>query len=609
MDMGRRQKPSRPVTANPRESRQVMTQLPNERNLRILIAILSWLSCFELHPRLRAGGGPLLWHWSASGALTAPVVLTNGHVIVGVNRRGSLDQPPDLGRIFAVEPGGTEAWSQPYATLGLANPTVGPDGRIWVTVNRGGTNLLLALDAEGAVLLETPATAASGTLSVGNDGTVVCLGRSRFLTPQFEVYSPDGVLSWTSNLSPVAGGAPGQYSLQADGTVLVNTVVLTAYEPHGQLRWRLASEGAQWSAPALASDDRVVVLNSLNDLMALQMDGTPLWTNRLAIGRGSPTGPVVDAEGHIFVTDSRSVLHALDAAGNELWQRPLPEPTPYPPLLDRDGHLLVAASGGIMILRKTGEPLEPIILSGQPTQPPVLTEDGQLLVVIASELFAYQAPSGLDTAAPWPMGRHDPRGTSSRPGPVLPPPSPVVATPIAHANRVRFEIEPEGRPAACELWRGDDTGFAGAVRIAEFPIGVRSLVDATAEPGRTYQYWIRARNSGGLSPFTGPVEGRSVSIPRRWQFSPAGYRPPAVAPDGTIYASGPPNSPPSGRTARSSGPFPKSSGNRSSLRTEPSSFADRECCIPSPRLERPTGSLRTVPRCFPRQPLMSRDGF
>ncbi len=481
----------------------------------------------------------LMWTWNFVGKVTAPVVGTNGHVIVGINRAGLFDLPPRLGQVIDLSPAGAESWSFDAKTSGLSNPAIDDAGQVHIAVVRDKQAEILALSADGQWIRTLAGTAVSGTVAIGNDGSVFCLGRSPQFTPQIESYSVDGVRVWTGNLSVNAPGLVSQAVVQTDGTVLVgNTSGVFATGPFGQKLWSLGNVNLTWSTPALASRERFRVFNSRQELISVRMDGTPEWTNRVAVAIGTPVSPVVDRLGRTYVVDAKGVVHAVDDSGAELWQQPLNVPVTFPPILSQDGQVLAPVSVVVQFLGQQGEIRRTLFLGDVPIHPPVLTETGVLVVALKDQIRAYQLSSGLDNQAPWPMGRHDPRGTSALAGPSGRPTTPDLLPPETYANQVVLELKPEGRPVRHELWRAEDPDLNRAIRVGVFDAAVLRLSDSDASAGQVHYYWVRAVRGGESSPWAGPVAVSSVSLPRRWTFAPAGRTPPAIAPDGTVYTSG-----------------------------------------------------------------------
>ena len=286
------------------------------------------------------------------------------------------------------------------------------------------------------------------------------------------------------------------------------------------------------------AEDRLIAVNSRQELIAFRLDGSPLWTNRIATISGPLAGPAIDTLGTSYLTDSGSVLHAIDANGTERSRVPLPSPTPHVPSLDQEGRILLTTSASITIVNTNGTILQQIHLPSPPTQAPVLTAEGNLLVVLNGQLRTYRHSHGLASDAPWPMTRQNPRGSSAPPGAVPPPRTPQVLPVILYGNQVRLHLEPWTRPTGYELWRAEVAELDQAIRILELPVGDSRLQDTNVIPEKTYYYWVRAQNSGGTSEFAGPVATSSLDLPRRWRLTGVGQTPPAIAPSGTIYTTG-----------------------------------------------------------------------
>jgi outer membrane protein assembly factor BamB len=167
----------------------------------------------------------------------------------------------------------------------------------------------------------------------------------------------------------------------------------------------------------------------------------------------------------------------------------------------------------------------------------VLTPDGRVYLAAQYRLYALPAASGLDTDAPWPMYRRDPRGTSCAQPPPGPPDEPCLTDQLPFANRVRICVQRTHPPVALELFRSAAPDPAAAVKVAEGRAGDSYVDDLTAPLGQPHYYWVRARGLGGVSELVGPVLQSAVDVQVRW-FKPCPdwtNLPPAIAPDGTIY--------------------------------------------------------------------------
>ncbi len=353
----------------------------------------------------------LLWSWSSPGSLTLPVGLTNGSVVFGVNRRSTLTNPPDLGNVYAVNPDGTVFWQFATGGTALSHPVVTPDDRVLFATGHDGGAFLWSVTSSGHEPRETPEVWARPFLSVGGDGTVFLAGRPTGLSTQARSLDRNGMLRWADGIGDAI--SPPRFSIHPDGWLALGNLALAVYDTDGRRRWTAGGVNQTWAEPVWTAADRLLAVHSRQQLIAFSADGVGLWTNQLAQGSATIAGPAVDAQGQSYLTDLNSELHAIDADGNRRWQVPLVEPTPFTPVLDRDGRILVAAGSAIAIRNLDGSSHRNLFLPQSPTEAPVLTPDGLLLVVVPGQLRAYRHSAGLDVSARWPCSRHDARGTSA----------------------------------------------------------------------------------------------------------------------------------------------------------------------------------------------------
>ncbi len=93
------------------------------------------------------------------------------------------------------------------------------------------------------------------------------------------------------------------------------------------------------AGPVIAADGTVYVGNLFGQLLAFHADGTPLWSRQLAAGRWIPASPVIGADGSVYVLSEtrhlvdgttgefvyESALHKFEADGDPLLEAPFPE--------------------------------------------------------------------------------------------------------------------------------------------------------------------------------------------------------------------------------------------------------------------------------------------
>ncbi|MBN2047878.1 MAG: PQQ-like beta-propeller repeat protein [Anaerolineaceae bacterium] len=129
-----------------------------------------------------------------------------------------------------------------------------------------------------------------------------------------------GSVNWTTNLGELLWGSPVAhegmiYASGADGTLFG----LDAED--GSKAWTVSLGSPITGSPALYAEGMVVVTEA-KDVVALDFDGSKLWTRNITDERGSLHGsPIIMGEKIIMgVTQgSESLLVAFDLGGNELW--------------------------------------------------------------------------------------------------------------------------------------------------------------------------------------------------------------------------------------------------------------------------------------------------
>lgn len=107
----------------------------------------------------------------------------------------------------------------------------------------------------------------------------------------------------------------------ADGAIAVYADDRSVYlvGPDGEVRWHHPVGKPVAAEPAFGADGTVYIGCGDGDLnvRAVSAGGTLLWGEQW--GTAMQTRPVVDEDGSIYITSSDDSVHALSAAGQELW--------------------------------------------------------------------------------------------------------------------------------------------------------------------------------------------------------------------------------------------------------------------------------------------------
>ncbi len=235
--------------------------------------------------------GTRLWRYADDAPLRgAPVIGPDGTLYV-VMERMTTTEAGTTEELHAVNPDGTQKWKTTfcnrYSEIGALAPAVAADGTIYIT----GTDLK-AYNPDGT-LKWTASLGASivnntyyATPAIGSDGVIYSVYWDAG-APTIRAFNPDGSVKWTS---PAAFGLyplTCSPSLAADGTLYIGSAEGTAL---GGKLWALDSTGAvKWSfaaqdfdirsSPAIDTDGTIYfgTKGSYGYVYAVHPDGTLKW--------------------------------------------------------------------------------------------------------------------------------------------------------------------------------------------------------------------------------------------------------------------------------------------------------------------------------------------
>ena len=186
-------------------------------------------------------------------------------------------------------------------------------------------------------------------------------------------------------------------TLGADGTVYVGSDdgYLYAVSSKGKLRWKYRIGSVVYASPAVTLDGRVFVGSRDDHFYAISRTGHLLWKTRLD---GDVDGsPVVGPNGTIYVGTDKGRLYAILPNGTIKWKASFPGDLRYKGVLTPRGNL------AIVTLKKRLRVYEPVKgkllwkqkLSSRYNTPPLLTREGRLLVHGSAEGIQVYSTSGL----------------------------------------------------------------------------------------------------------------------------------------------------------------------------------------------------------------------
>jgi outer membrane protein assembly factor BamB len=365
----------------------------------------------------------LRWRVTGSPFTTAPIL----------DRRGQVIQGDATGRLWAVGPDGSAAWSTSLSALPLkSTPAIweSPAGEIlFAPTLEGGLFALNAVDgalvrrfaAAGGPVEAAPAIdSGAGAVAVAStDGTLRLLDartgvqRSSLPPPPRSHAAPTAV-SLAGDLGVVVR-ADGAGFLFDASAVAPAEAELGAFELPGGL-----AAGA--NAPAWSSGS--VWLAGLGGLFSLAdpVDGVA-WLGPSGVAAGPlDMGPVVDGAGNVFAAGERALV-ALRPDGSLAWSLRLVAPAAAAPTIGADGLLYASTTDGrLSVVSPAGAVLwsAPLAAPGARPSSAMIDPCRRTLYVAVQDgtggsLWALAVDSpGLDVRpAAWPHFRHDYQGTGN----------------------------------------------------------------------------------------------------------------------------------------------------------------------------------------------------
>jgi outer membrane protein assembly factor BamB len=231
-----------------------------------------------------SSGNPA-WTFPAKALLSPPTVS-----VALPNGTGSLETTIYVGtidgKLYAVNPNGTEKWHLVLGTPEMA----------------------------GAVVSSSPAVARDGTIYVGlnNPGLV-----GEVPTGGLEAVNPNGTEKWIFS----SGGVDSSASVGGDGTIYFGSYdqFFYAVNPNGTAKWSLADVGAVVSSPAFGQGGGAIYFGSRNKrVYAVTPGALVLWT--FLTGGAVDSSPAVSSDGTIFVGSGDHYLYALNSNGKVKWK-------------------------------------------------------------------------------------------------------------------------------------------------------------------------------------------------------------------------------------------------------------------------------------------------
>ena len=308
------------------------------------------------------------------------------------------------GRLFAIDPDGSQRWTFNFDFESVSTPAIADDG----TVLFGSRDQrLYAVSPEG----QKKWTFKTGgwvdaSPAIGSDGTVYIGSWDR----NFYAVTPEGKQRWVFKtgaqiVSSAAIDAAGNiyfgshdgklYSLRADGSKL----------------WDFATGGPITSSPAVGREGEIYFASVDGKLYRLNPNGSLRWA--LRTGGMTASSPVLGMDGTIYISINQSHC-AVSPQGTFRWQRPFWHPQPdyfgesAAAVLSDDTIVFTGGDGFAMTVPAddgVGKWYWNAWLAGPSYSSPLVAENGTVYVIgLAGQLYALQRHLQL-AKSPWPTFR------------------------------------------------------------------------------------------------------------------------------------------------------------------------------------------------------------
>ncbi len=292
----------------------------------------------------------ILWEFPLPGVLesASPAVADDGSVYIASSANGGVDN------IFAIRSDGKKKWSHATGDANKSSAAIDASGNVYIgsyddklykftaggeqvwTFDTGGnpryngatfaddgtvyigsqSDKLFAINPDdGSKKWEfsalgdfnaTPAVAEDGTIYIGNTDDF------------FYAINPDGTEKWVSGYGSWTAAAT---AMGEDGTIYFSGErksslkgVLIAYNSDGSEKWRAErNDKTARGGPVIAADGTIYLAGEDSQLIAYNPDGSEKWSYDL--GAKSKATAAIDNNGDIYIGDDAGFLHVIDARG------------------------------------------------------------------------------------------------------------------------------------------------------------------------------------------------------------------------------------------------------------------------------------------------------
>lgn len=473
-------------------------------------------------------GADLVVRWTrqlGSPISTSAARLPSGEILVGTQGTPNPDSnalPNQGGFLRALRADGADAWRVSMFGGLSATPHVAPDGTVYAaSMGSWGTGGRMYRIRDGTVewsRAHEGQTFVPGALGHGDRVYVLhAMGGVR-------AWRTNGTVAWERSYVGTVSWV-SEAAVMADGTLLVGlgrgVGQLVALSSEGEELWSADAHGIV-GPPQIAPDGTIYVGGGAHDasnaaevpppvgqgsqgLRAYNPDGSFRWS--LATPGRLVSAPVIGSSGTVFGVDDLGTVIAVDRLGRRVWSQSVGSAVVASPALASDGTLYLATVDGRLVgLTSAGEPAGEVTLGGELRTSPLILPDG--LVVVAGMEGTVHGVEGTSGPAEGPAfalrdTRRSGRDDTSAPTVI---PAGLRWESAEDGVGVRLRWDDLGPEFAYDVRRdgpGDES--SGGPRMARY-LREPTWWDRTAPSGRTLSYSVRARNAGGVGPWSAALD-------------------------------------------------------------------------------------------------------
>ncbi|MFC1656634.1 PQQ-binding-like beta-propeller repeat protein [Patescibacteria group bacterium] len=271
-------------------------------------------------------GGAEKWKFRlaiTSDTWTSPLIDSNGTIYIGSAmsfKSGDLEDDPSepTGKLFAINPDGTEKWNFATQSNVATCPAIGSDSTIYLGNYVPMTDLgrLYAINPDGTekwhfdtdqLIESSPAIDKDGIIYVGT------------LSGKVYAINPDGTEKWHFQTGDGVSAIP---AIGKDGTVYVGSwdAYFYAINPDGTLKWKYKTPDtfeAIIASAAIGKEGTIYIGAGSGIFYAFNPDGTVKWDYESPDIDGFASSPAIGADGTIYVGSQSGKLLAFSGSSTE----------------------------------------------------------------------------------------------------------------------------------------------------------------------------------------------------------------------------------------------------------------------------------------------------